>query len=93
MPASQFFLMLDRARSVRNKERVLDAWAAKAATVNKEGFEEILAFLDGLDLPPRRPKDVVVNRRPPLKGEAARLAVMGAFRSDTKVHGKRPVKH
>ncbi len=93
MPASQFFVLYEKYRLIRNKELVLSAWASRASSVSSEGFHEILGFLDGLDLPKIRPPDVVVNRRPPLKGEAARQAVMGAFRNDAKVHGKRPVKH
>ncbi len=93
MPAGQFFLLFEKATLVRNKELVLSAWAARASNVSTEGFHEILGFFDGLDLPKRRPPDVVVNRQPPLKGEQARMAVMGAFRSDTKLYGKRPVKH
>lgn len=82
--------MMEASRVVRNKERVLDAWASRASSVSPEGFQEILGFLDGLDLPKVRPPDVVVKTREPLRGLAAKRAVMGAFKGS---RGKRPVKH
>ncbi len=94
MPASQFFVMLEAAREIRNKELVLSCWSARAGTVGTEGFHEILEFMGGLDKPKIRPPDVVIPKREPLKGESARRAVMGAFWSDRRIHGgKSPVKH
>lgn len=92
MPASQFFVMLEAARAIRNKERVLDCWQSRAGTVNPEGFKEILDFFEQLDMPKRtavRPPDVVVpTEKPPLRGEAARERVMSVFMQDRRINRK-----
>jgi hypothetical protein len=89
MPASRFFLMLEKGRKVRNFERVLDVWASKASSVTAEGFQEILKFMNTLGQPQdERPLDVVLPPPEPLKGEAARQAVMGAFKNGHRFYPK-----
>lgn len=92
MPAGQFFVMLEAAKKIRNRENVLDCWKSRAATVGREGFEEILAFFETLGTDKVRPEDIQFNPPvEPLKGEAARQALMRVFGSDRRV-GTRQVK-
>ncbi len=85
MPASRFWVLYEKSKSIRNKGLVLSAWASRAGTVTAEGFHEIVGFFENLDLPKVRPPDVVVEKRPPLSGNLARRAVMGAFKSDRRI--------
>jgi len=91
MPASRFFAMLEAGRRIRNKEYVLGCWQARAGTVNKEGFQEIVQFLDTFEVtPPPRPPDV---KMPPLKGEQARATLAAIFSRDHRVQRGRIKVH
>lgn len=77
MPASQFFVMLDALRRLRNSERVYECFIARAGTVSKEGFNEIIECFEGMDIPKERPEDVSPAQY--LKGESARAAMASTF--------------
>lgn len=94
MPASRFFALHGALRWLRNQELTRACYISRASAVSDNGFDELVNFYDGLEMPKLRPPDVVVPRQEkaeeaPLKGEDARLALFQAFSQDRRVAGNR----
>jgi hypothetical protein len=93
MPASRFFLMLREARKLKRLNRVHDCYVSRCSAMTNEAFFETVGWFDDFEREPKQKyaDAPVVNKPEPLKGEAARAAVMGAFAMDRRIPHE--VKH
>lgn len=93
MPASRFFAMRRALLQLRNTELARACLISRASAVSNDGFKELTDFFQNLEMPFKRPKDVVLpvvepqEKVEPLRGEAARARMFAAFGRDHRVIG------
>lgn len=78
MPASRFFVMLQSARRLKAQQRVYDCYISRCSNMTKDDFIQTIEWFDSYGVE-KEEKPVEVKKTDPLKGEAARVAIMGAF--------------
>lgn len=92
MPASQFFVMLESSRFIRNREQILSCYVARSGGTTAEGFDSIIEYFNELDLPKVRPPHRQDEENKfCLKGEDAKDVIFGVFWNDRTIN--RDVKH
>ena len=95
MPAKRFFLMRDAARKIMATELVHQCYVSRSAQLVQHAFEETIEYFRAIGGPrevpvipqkaPRGTKDGDKEPSKPLKGDAAKYAVMHAFALDRRV--------